>query len=144
MLAAHLLVVLPHPIDQEVPGGVDFVFDGIGGPNIGPCIGALRRGGTLVAYGFMAATGQLSVLAMFANLYLGSRLRGRRGRFYGITMLYRKNPKPFREDLPKIFALLEAKHAFALGMPHIGRRGSLEEAIEFKTLRQYTCLGLGW
>ena len=41
-------------------------------------------------------------------------------------------------------ALLEAKHAFALGMPHIGRRGSLEEAIEVKTLRQYTCLGLGW
>lgn len=41
-------------------------------------------------------------------------------------------------------ALLEAKHAFALEMPHVGTRGSVEEAIEFKTLRQYTCLGLGW
>lgn len=41
-------------------------------------------------------------------------------------------------------ALLEAKHAFALGMLHTGRRGSVDEAIEFKTLRQYSCLGLGW
>jgi NADPH2:quinone reductase len=36
-------------------------------------------------------------------------LRGRRGHFYGITALYRKNPQPFREDLPKIFALLKEK-----------------------------------
>jgi NADPH2:quinone reductase len=33
-------------------------------------------------------------------------LRGRRGTFYGITLLYRRNPVPFREDLPRIFALL--------------------------------------
>jgi NADPH:quinone reductase-like Zn-dependent oxidoreductase len=33
---------------QIEPGGVDHVFDAIGGGNIGPCIGALRRGGTLV------------------------------------------------------------------------------------------------
>jgi NADPH:quinone reductase-like Zn-dependent oxidoreductase len=43
---------------------------------------------------------------MFANLFVGSRLRGRRGAFYGITYLYRKNPTLFREDLPKIFALI--------------------------------------
>jgi hypothetical protein len=41
-------------------------------------------------------------------------------------------------------ALLEAKHAFALRMPHGVGHGTLEEAIEFKTARQYTCLGLGW
>jgi NADPH2:quinone reductase len=88
------------------PGGVDLVFDGIGGPFIGPCIGALRRHGHLVAYGFMASTGFLSTLAMFANILLGSRLRGRRGSFYGISALYQKDPKPLREDLPKIFSLL--------------------------------------
>ncbi len=97
-------------LDQLVralePGGVDLVFDGVGGANIGPCIGALRRHGHLVAYGFMAATGLLSTLAMFANILLGSRLRGRRGSFYGISALYRKDPKPLREDLPKIFLLL--------------------------------------
>ncbi len=37
------------------------------------------------------------------------RLRGRRGAFYSITALYRKDPKPLREDLPKIFALLAEK-----------------------------------
>ena len=92
-----------------VPKGVDYVFDAVGGSNIGPCIGALRRGGTLVGFGFMSAPGMLSQLTMFANIFLGSRLRGRRGKFYGITMLYRKDPKPLREDLPKIFALLAEK-----------------------------------
>jgi NADPH2:quinone reductase len=76
---------------------------------IGPCIGALRPGGRLVAYGFMGVDGALSTAAMFANIFLGSRLRGRRGSFYGITALYRRDPRPFREDLPKIFSLLADK-----------------------------------
>jgi NADPH:quinone reductase len=88
------------------PAGVDFVF---GGSNITPCIGALRRHGHLVAYGFKAATGSLSTIMMFANIFLGSRLRGRRGSFYGISALYRKDPRPLREDLPKIFALIANK-----------------------------------
>jgi len=57
----------------------------------------------------MAATGTLSTLAMFANVFVGSRLRGRRGSFYGITALYRKDPSAFREDLPKVFSLLAEK-----------------------------------
>jgi NADPH2:quinone reductase len=91
------------------PVGVDYVFDAIGGSNIGPCIGALRRGGTLVGFGFMGASGRLSQLAMFANIFLGARLRGRVGKFYGITLLYRKDPRPLREDLRKIFALVAEK-----------------------------------
>jgi len=91
------------------PEGVDYVFDAVGGANIGPCIGSLRRGGTVVGFGFMGAAGMLSTLATFGNLLIGARLRGRRGSFYGITALYRKNPAPFREDLPKIFALLAEK-----------------------------------
>jgi NADPH2:quinone reductase len=91
------------------PKGVDYVFDAVGGANITRCIGALRKGGTLVGFGFMGAPGMLSQLAMFANIFLGARLRGRRGKFYGITMLYRKDSKPLREDLPKIFALLAEK-----------------------------------
>jgi NADPH:quinone reductase len=91
------------------PGGVDLVLDGVGGSLVGACIGALRPRGRLVAYGFMAARGTLSTLAMFANIFLGSRLRGRRGSFYGITALYRKDRRPFMTDLPKIFELLEQK-----------------------------------
>jgi NADPH:quinone reductase len=91
------------------PGGVDLVLDGIGGPFIGACIGALRPHGHLVAYGFMAGTGRLSAVGMFANIFLGSRLRGRRGSFYGITALYRKDREPFRQDLATVFSLLADK-----------------------------------
>jgi NADPH:quinone reductase-like Zn-dependent oxidoreductase len=111
------------------PNGVDLVFDGIGGPMIGPCIGALRRHAHLVAYGFMASTGLLSTLAMFANILLGSRLRGRRGSFYGISALYQKDPKPLREDLPKIFALLAEKKIdpmIAKTFPLLEARSALE------------------
>jgi NADPH2:quinone reductase len=101
------------PIDRLMrtlePAGVDYVFDAIGGSNIGPCIGALRQGGMLVGFGFVLAPGMLAKGMMFANLFVASRLRGRRGMFYGITALYRKDPKPLREDLPKIFALLAEK-----------------------------------
>jgi NADPH:quinone reductase len=111
------------------PRGVDLVFDGIGGPMIGPCIGALRRHGHLVAYGFMASTGTLSTLLMFANILLGSRLRGRRGSFYGISALYQKSPRPLREDLPKIFALLAKKEIdpmIARTFPLLQARKALE------------------
>jgi NADPH2:quinone reductase len=91
------------------PTGVDFVFDAVGGANIGPCIGALRRGGTVVGFGFMGVSGMFSTLAMFATLFVGALLRGRRGKFYGISMWYRKDPKPLHEDLPKIFTLLGDK-----------------------------------
>jgi NADPH:quinone reductase len=106
-----------HPIDYRAgridrlvreyePGGVDHVFDAIGGAGIGACIGALRPGGTLVGYGFVGTEGWRSMLSMLANLFVVSRIRGRRGIFYGITMLYRKDPGPLREDLSKIFSLL--------------------------------------
>jgi NADPH:quinone reductase len=91
------------------PRGVDHVFDAVGGANIGLCIGAARRGGTVVGYGFMGVHGTLATLAMFVNIFVGARLRGRRGTFYGITLLYRKDPKPLQEDLPKIFALIADK-----------------------------------
>ena len=101
------------PIDRLTrefePEGVDYVFDAIGGPNIGLCIGAARRGGIVVGYGFMGASGTLATLGMFINLFIGARLRGRRGAFYGITALYRKNPTLFREDLPQIFKLIADK-----------------------------------
>jgi NADPH2:quinone reductase len=89
------------------PRGVDVVFDAVGGSNVTPCIRALRTGGALVGFGFMNVESRLAIMASVANTVLGARLRGRRGAFYGITMLYRKDPKPLREDLPKIFALIE-------------------------------------
>jgi NADPH2:quinone reductase len=101
------------PLDQLTrtlePNGVDYAFDAVGGANIGLCIGATRRGGMVVGFGFVGAAGNFAKVAMFANLFVGARLRGRRGKFYGITQIYRKDHGPLREDLPKIFALLIEK-----------------------------------
>jgi NADPH:quinone reductase len=58
------------------PAGVDYAFDAVGGANTSRCIGALRRGGTLVGFGFMGASTKLSQLAMFANIFVGARSRG--------------------------------------------------------------------
>ncbi len=101
------------PIDRLIrarePAGVDFVFDAIGGANIGACLRATRRGGTVVGYGFMAVDGALAKARMFWDLLIGARLRGRRGTFYGITLRYRKDARPFHEDLPKILTLVARK-----------------------------------
>ena len=98
------------PIDRLIralePSGVDVAFDAIGGANIRTCVRAVRRGGTVVGYGFMAGGGRLSLARMFFDIFAGSRLRGRRGTFYGITLKYRRDNKPFLEDLPKILALI--------------------------------------
>ena len=116
------------PIDRLIrarePAGVDFVFDAIGGANIGPCLRATRRGGMVVGYGFMAVDGALAKARMFWNLFIGARLRGRRGKFYGITLRYRKDAKPFHEDLPKILALVARKKI----SPVIAATFPLEEA----------------
>jgi NADPH:quinone reductase len=88
------------------PDGVDVVFDAIGGANVTPCIRSLRAGGLVVGFGFMGVKSKFATLVSIANVLLGARLRGRRGAFYGITMLYRRDPRPLREDLPKIFALI--------------------------------------
>jgi hypothetical protein len=44
---------------------------------------------------------------------------------------------------PPAQALFDAKIDYISGFPH-GRSSSVQQAIEYKILRQYTCLGLGW
>jgi NADPH:quinone reductase len=101
------------PVDAAVrevlPEGADVVFDGLGGAGTRECIRATHRGGLVVGYGFMAAHGAIATLRGLASLFVGARLAGRRGVFYGITALYRKNKRPFKEDLPKLFELLAAR-----------------------------------
>ena len=92
-----------------LPEGVDVAFDGLGGAGTLQCVRATKRGGLVVGYGFVATDGTLDVLRGFAALFLGARLAGRRGAFYGITALYRKDKRPFKEDLPKLFALLRTR-----------------------------------
>lgn len=88
------------------PEGVDAAFDAIGGAHTGQCVSSTRRGGITVWYGFVGAKGPLALARSALSLFVAARLRGRRGSFYGITMLYRKSPQLFFEDLPKLFDLL--------------------------------------
>ncbi len=116
-------------VHEAVPAGVDFAFDAVGGRSVGECLQALRRGGRLVGFGFMGAPSRLARLQTLVNVFLGSRLRGRRGAFYGITMQYRRDPQPFREDLPKIFALLAERRVDPLiteRLPVLDARTALE------------------
>jgi NADPH2:quinone reductase len=125
------------PLDRLVralvPDGVDVAFDGIGGKVVGECIGALKRGGLLTWYGFTAGVvnGKAKygpLLRGVASVFLGAPLRGRRQKFYGITALYQKDPRPFREDLPKLFDLLAQRKiqpAIATKLPLLdGRRAN--------------------
>ncbi|MBN2008869.1 hypothetical protein JW960_05950 [candidate division KSB1 bacterium] len=55
----------------------------------------------------IGAPNKLTEAAGFILLFIWNLIPGgKRSTFYGITLLYRKNPKPFREDLPKLFQLL--------------------------------------
>src|SRR5258708_9389365 len=96
------------PIDRLIrahePTGVDFAFDAIGGTNIAKCLRAVRRGGMVVGYGFMAADGALPKARMFFDLFFGARLCGRRSRLYSISPLYLKDAKAFYHYLPKTIA----------------------------------------
>ena len=66
----------------------------------------LRRGGKLVAYAPPTGLGKLLkdlVKLVFVNL----RSNGKKVESYGISAIYMRNKKPFMEDLPVLFKLLE-------------------------------------
>ncbi|MBX7080055.1 MAG: zinc-binding dehydrogenase [Nannocystaceae bacterium] len=120
------------------PAGVDAAFDGIGGAVLSQCVSATRRGGTVIAYGFTGVmTSTVGSLRGIASVLLGAPLRGRRGRFYGITQLYRRDPQPFREDLPKVFDAI-ARGRIA---PRIARRMGLLEGRAAQALLEQGGVG---
>lgn len=91
-----------------LPAGVDAAFDGVGGAQTSQCVAATKRGGITVWYGFVGVKGLPGVARSALQVFVDARIRGRRGAFYGITQRYRQDPRPFRADLPQLFALLAA------------------------------------
>jgi NADPH2:quinone reductase len=120
-------------IRSSTRGGVDIVFDGIGGWNLLRSWRALTRGGRLVAYGLVSslASGKralkrlLSTATGWAAAYTLSLLtRRKRLLLYSIQMLKHRKPDWFRQDLTTLFDLLGRGEL----KPVIDRRLSLEQA----------------
>ena len=92
---------------QAEPAGLDFVFDGMGGADSQRGLAVLRSDGKLVAYAPPSGLGKLlqDVLKM---IFINMRRNGGKVESYGISALYVRDKKPFMEDLPLLFKLLEA------------------------------------
>jgi NADPH:quinone reductase-like Zn-dependent oxidoreductase len=118
--------------------GVDVVFDGMGGAHIWRSRKALRRGGTVVAYGLTASLsgGRLASgrpgrhrfrgIAIFGLYIAGGWLLPGRKRVvpYSIQWLKRAKPAIFREDLTALLNLLQQKKI----KPLIAQRFPLADA----------------
>ncbi|SFW83770.1 medium chain dehydrogenase/reductase family protein [Amycolatopsis australiensis] len=105
---------VPSRVRALAPGGVDAVFDHVGGPGIVESFRLLAPGGTLVAYGSASTkdepgNSRLPVLKLFARLLWWNALPNRRrAHFYNVWGGKRNLPR-FRarlaEDLGAVFDL---------------------------------------
>ena len=112
--------------------GVDAAFDPMGFAHLKRSARAVRKGGTVVAYGFYAAANRgrggvlLDVLLQYARLALWSLPPNRkRGAFYDLRTLKKRHPNWFREDLAALLDLLAAGKL----RPVIAARLPLDEAV---------------
>lgn len=118
---------------ERKPAGLDAVFDGIGGTHLIRSLRTLRRGGTLVGYGFgsTASKGRqtsaaiaISSLGWLGAFSINLVPRARRTRLYSIQMLKRRSPDWFLADLRRLLALLAEGRIH----PVVAQRLSLSEA----------------
>ena len=92
-------------IRRQEPGGIDFVFDGIGGKEGESGLAVLSRGGKLVVYAAPVGLGSL-LLGAVKMILINLLPNGRSVASYGISAVYMRDKKPFMEDLPLLFNLL--------------------------------------
>jgi len=96
-------------IMSAVGGGVDAVFDPLGGDSFPRSLQALRPGGILVAFGFMnEVLGRGGSIPLdFVKLKLWDWLpNGHATAFYSIGAVRRQHPEWFKKDLATLFAML--------------------------------------
>jgi NADPH:quinone reductase-like Zn-dependent oxidoreductase len=132
-------------IHRLTSGGVDAVFDSIGGTHIWRSRKALRSGGTVVAYGLTGSLrgGRLAsgrsggrhrfrAIAIFGLYIAGGWLLPGRKRVvpYSIQWLKRLKPDLFRQDLTALFELLQQQKI----KPLIAGRFPLAEAKQAQEL----------
>jgi NADPH2:quinone reductase len=135
----------PHLADRVrhlAPGGVDAVFDNIGGATTQTAWKLLAPGGTLVSYAIITAvsgTGSLwppFLKAIGQALLWGALPNGKRATFYDLWSGHALRPARFRrnleEDLGHVFALL----AGGTLTSNIAARYPLKDAAEAFTLAE--------
>jgi NADPH:quinone reductase-like Zn-dependent oxidoreductase len=125
-------------VRELAPGGVDAVFDHIGGESIGRSWSLLAPGGTLVSYAMLKDSGPMipAFLGLLARLaWLDALPNGRRAGFYDVWGGKRLRPRRFRrrrhEDLAAVFALLAdgtLRPQIAARMPLTDIRAAVELA----------------
>lgn len=117
---------------QLSSGGVDVVFDTIGGANWSRSYRCLKPGGILIAFGALQiTTGEEklpSLLWGFAKLLGLWKLLpdGKDSTFYNIHSRRKKYPLQFKEDVSELFALLAAGKL----SPAVADRMPLDKAAE--------------
>lgn len=95
-------------------GGVDVVFDAVGGPNLNRSYKTLAPGGHLISYGFLSAFApdrykNLSIITSMLRLFsLKLRPDGRKASFYSIANMKQKHRDWYRADLESLLNLLVA------------------------------------
>ena len=118
---------------EIAPQGMHAVFDGIGGDYYARSFKTLTRGGTLVAYGFLnIAMGRGGSIPLeFMRVMLMNALpNGKKAKFYSINGLRNQHPEWFKQDLQKLFELLQAGKV----KPFIEKRMPLSQAEEALSL----------
>ena len=107
---------LPAQVRELAPGGVDAVFDHVGGPGIVDSWRMLAPRGTLVSYGSAATRDDVGgsrkpILQLFGRLLTWNALpNGKHAYFFNIWAGRRRREQfqaRLREDLTAVFALLE-------------------------------------
>jgi NADPH:quinone reductase-like Zn-dependent oxidoreductase len=129
------------PVDYEhedftrvLPGGFDVVFDGVGKNGYDRSFAALKRGGVLCAFGYMAGArplgGALTMVMWLARQYLHYLWKwlpdGKHLRIYSINAMRARHPAWFREDLERLFGLLAARTI----RPRVAERISFDAVAE--------------
>jgi NADPH:quinone reductase-like Zn-dependent oxidoreductase len=93
-------------IRETEPGGLDAIFDGVGGDYIRRSFSLLKPGGTYVGYcNPQSLSGMFRYLGLV--LWLNLLPNGRSAKLYG-TGISRFNRQPFLDDWATLFNLLEA------------------------------------
>jgi NADPH:quinone reductase len=115
-------------IREAEPGGLDAVFDGMGGSYFDRCFSLLRRGGTLVEYGNPLSLPRILHL-LTKSLVLNLLPNGRIVKPYGTTTS-QFGRRPYVEDWATLFGLLEEGKI----KPVIAGRLPLLEAMQANAL----------